>query len=166
MVFNRKSQITNLYRLCAQAPVGVWLNPCEWGLQPPSVSLSGAQPTASVTMVMKKGAAVAIRVDDPGNFLAQNEGKGPGAHLFLGVGNDALSFRPASLLSRDASGRTHQIVIPFNSLVKLVVRSSFFHLSDGAGIPLPRGTVHIPVFVPPGQPPAPVTLRVTGGGGP
>jgi hypothetical protein len=108
--------------------------------------------------------ALPVRVEDPGNILAQQEGKAPGAHLLLGVGNDALSFRPAPVLSRDASGRTHQIVVPFNSAVKLVVRSTFLRLSDGAGVPLPRGTVHVPVFVPPGQTPAPIVLRVIGGG--
>jgi hypothetical protein len=152
------------YRLCAQVSSGAWLNPCEWGPQPPVVSLPGPPPIASVTMVLRKGVAVPVRVEDPGNILAQNEGKAPGAHLLLGVGNEALWFRPASLLSRDASGRSHQVVVPFNSAVKLVVRSTFFRLSDGAGVPLPRGTVQMPVFVPPGHTPAPIVLRVIGGG--
>src|SRR5258708_35055275 len=77
------------YRLCAQVPGSTWLNPCEWGLQPPAVSLSTTQPSASVTMVMKKGAAVPIRVDDPGRWLAQHKGKTPGAHVLLHVGDDA-----------------------------------------------------------------------------
>src|SRR5262245_16699612 len=35
------------YRLCAQVPTSAWLNPCEWGLQPPMVSLPSAQPIVS-----------------------------------------------------------------------------------------------------------------------
>ena len=56
---------------------------------------------------------------------SQNEGKTPGAHLLLGMDNDAFAFRPATVVSQDANGRNHQIVIPFNSPVKLVVYSSF-----------------------------------------
>jgi hypothetical protein len=151
------------YQLCAQVLQSTWLNPCEWGLRPPTVSLSSAQPTAGVTMVLAKGAAVPIRIEDPGQLLSQNEGKTPGAHLLLGVPNDALVFCPASVVSRDATGRNHQIVVPFDSTVKLVVYSSFFRLSDAVGIPLPRTAVHIPVLVPRGRPPTPVALKVTGG---
>lgn len=63
------------YQLCAQVAGSAWLNPCEWGLQPQKVALSVAQPSVSVTMVMKKGAVVPIRIDDPGQYLSQNEGR-------------------------------------------------------------------------------------------
>jgi hypothetical protein len=154
------------HRLCAQMLDSTWLNPCEWGLQSPVVSLPGAERIVSVTMVLKRGVAVPIRVDDPGRLLLQNEGKIPGAHLLLGVENDAFAFRPARVVSEDANGRNHQIVIPFNTPVKLVVHSSFFRLSDAAGVPLPRTAVSIPVIVPPGQQPTAVTLKVTGGSPP
>jgi hypothetical protein len=152
------------YRLCAQVPQSVWLNPCEWGLEPLVVSLSSDQPTARITMVLKKGATVPIRIDDPGHFLSQNEGSTAGAHLLLGVPNDGFTFHPAALISQDANGRNHQIVVPFNSPVNLVVYSTFFRLSDAAGIPLPRTAVRIPVLVAPGQSPATITLKVIGGG--
>jgi hypothetical protein len=154
------------YRLCAQVPNSVWLNPCEWGLQPPVVTLSTAEPTTSVTMILKKGAAVPIRIDDPGQLLSLNEGRTPGAHLLVGVGNDAFVFRPAPVLPPGTSGATRQIVIPFNSPVKLVVYSSFFHLSDANGVPLPRTGAAIPVLVPLGTQPAIIKLTVTGGSRP
>jgi hypothetical protein len=43
-------------------------------------------------MIMKKGAAVPIRVEDPAKLLEQYEGKTPGAHLLLGVFSKARSF--------------------------------------------------------------------------
>jgi len=152
------------YGLCAQAPKSTWLNPCDWGLQPLMVTLSSAQPVASVTMVMKKGVAVPIRVDDPGRLLSQHEGKTPGAHLLIGVGNDAFVFLPASVTSQDAGGRNQQVVIPFNSPVKLAVYSSFFQLADATGLALPKTGAAILLTVPTGQQPATVGLRVTGGG--
>src|SRR5260370_32092337 len=106
-------------------------------------------------MVMKKGVAVPIRIDDPGQLLSQNEGKTPGAHLLLGVGNDAFVFLPAPVTSTDLNGRNQQIVIAYNTSVKLVVASTFFKLNDAAGQPLARtGTAMIPITVPSGPQPA------------
>lgn len=154
------------YHLCAQVQGSTWLNPCEWGGLSPTVSLSGTQPSASVTIILKKGVAVPIRVDDPGQLLTQNEGKTPGAHLLLGAGNDAFVFQQARVTSQDSTGRNHQIVIPFDTPVQLVVSSSFFQLSNvTTGLPLPRaGSTVIPVTVPSGQQPATVRLIVTGVG--
>jgi len=161
-------QITGLrdgkYRLCAQVPGTAWLNPCQWALQPIAVALSDTQPTASVTIVMKKGAAVPIRVDDPGQLLSQHEGKTAGAHLLVGVGNDAFAFAPARVMSQDATGRNLEVVIPFNSTAKISVLSSFFRLADATGLPLPKTGVTIPILVPAGQRPPAITLRVTGVG--
>ncbi len=150
------------YRLCAQAPNSTWLNPCEWGLQAPKLSLSSAQPSTTVTMVLKKGVALPIRIDDPGQFLALNEGKTPGAHLLVGIGNDALVFRPVPVLPPGTSGANRQIVIPFNSPVKLVVFSSFFQLSDTNGLPLAKSGAAIPILVPLGTQPPLIKLTVTG----
>ena len=152
------------YEVCAQVPGTLWLNPCEWGLQPPAASLSDAQPTVNVTMVLKKGIAVPIRINDPGKILDQNEGKTPGAHLRLGVRNDAAGFQTAPIVSKDQSGRFQQIIIPFNANVNLVAQSSFFHLLDSNGTPLPGEGPSVPVAVAPGQQPSPITLTVAGGG--
>ena len=151
------------YKICAETANSAWLNPCEWGLRPPQVALSAAQPTASVKVVMSKGAVVPIRIDDPAHLLSQQEGKTAGAHLLVGVGTDALFFRTAPIVSSDASGRYHQIVVPFAAYAKLVVRSSFFKLSDAGGSPLSPVAV-IPVTVPAGQAPTAIRVVVTGSG--
>lgn len=151
------------YKICVEAPNTAWLNPCEWALGPPSASLSSAQPTASVNPVLKKGAAVLIRIDDPGNLLSQNEGKTPGAHLLVGVGTAAFSFHTAPIVSQDAAGRYQQVILPFNSTTSLVVRSSFFKLSDANGVSLPAGAT-IPITVPTGQVAPIIRLIVTGAG--
>lgn len=160
--FGRLSQ--GSYELCAQVPGSAWLNPCEWGLQPPVVVLSSTQRVASVTMVLTGGAVVPIRVNDPAQLLPQNEGKTPGAHLLIGLTNDAAVFRPAPVISQDAAGRNQQIVIPFNHPVNLSVYSSFFQLASTNGVPLPRTAATIPIAVSLGQQPVAITLLVTGGG--
>ncbi len=151
------------YTLCAQMASGNWLNPCEWGVVRPAVVVSAPERTVSTTLVLKRGAAVSIRVDDPSGLLAQNEGKTPGAHLLLGVRSDALIFHPASVVAQDSAGRTYQVTIPFDAKINLVVASSFFRLTDGTGAPLAAtGAGAIPVAVPSGQAPPRLHLVVSG----
>ncbi len=151
------------YTLCAQAPSGNWLNPCEWGATRPAVVISGAQRSVNTTIVLKRGAALSIRVDDPGQLLAQHEGKTPGAHLLLGVRSDALIFHTASVAAQDSAGRHYTLTIPLDKGVNLVVASSFFRLTDGGGTPLAgNGVATIPVTVPSGQVPPTIHLGVSG----
>ena len=85
-------------------------------------------------------------------MLSQNEGKTSGAHLLVGVETDAHFFRTAPIVSSNATGRYYQIIVPFNVSAELVVRSSFFTLSDAGGTPL-SSTPFVPVTVPAGQAP-------------
>ncbi len=151
------------YRFCAYVPNSTWLNPCEWGFAGPVVPVSSSSPAASATLVMKKGAVVPIRIDDPGQLLSQHEGKTPRARLLLGLGYGASVFRLVPLVSQDSGGRNHQIAIPYNTPVKLVVHSSLFNVNDAAGLPLARGgATVIPLSVLAGQQVAPIKFSVTG----
>jgi hypothetical protein len=157
---------TGNYRVCSQSPGTAWLNPCEWGSQPPPLSLTPGEPSATVAIVLNKGAVVPIRLSDPSGFLSQYEGKVPAAQLLIGVSNDASFFRTALIVSTDATGRSLQVVIPFGVTVNLIVCSSFFQLSNAAGILLPANSASIPITVQPGQQPSLVTLVVTAAGQP
>jgi hypothetical protein len=150
------------YKLCGYAPHGAWLNPCAWGLQPPTATLSGAQPTAAIKLTLNKGAVVPIRINDPAQLLPQYEGKSPGSDVLIGVANDARVFMPAQAVSQDTGGENLQVVIPFGSTVNLLVFAPQFQLSS-ATVPLPaQASTTIPVAVPSGLQPATITLQVTG----
>jgi hypothetical protein len=138
----------------------VWLSPCEWGLNPVSIMVSSTQPTASVTLVMKKGVGVPIRVHDSSQALLQNEGKVPGAHLLLGINNDALGFRQATLIGQDSGGRNYQVLIRFGAKVNLVSFSSFFKLSSVLGAAFPNNAVNVPILVPTGQSPTLLEFQI------
>jgi hypothetical protein len=155
---------TGNYRVCPQAPGTAWLNPCEWGPQPPAaLSLTSGQPSANVAIVVNTGAVVPIRLSDPSGFLSQYEGTVPAAQLLIGVSNNASFFLTAPIISTDATGRNLQIVIPFGVTVNLSVCSSFFQLSNSSGIALTKTSASIPITVQPGQQPSLLTLVVTGG---
>ena len=150
------------YRLCVQAPGTAWLDPCEWGLPIPSVVLAGAERSPTIAISLRKGVEVPIRIDDPGQFLVRNEDSVPGAHLLVGVRTQASTFRPATLVSQDGTGRTLRVVIPFEKPAQVAVASSFFSMADGNGAPFSRPGIGIPVSVPAGQKAAILRLSVTG----
>ncbi|PWU02010.1 MAG: hypothetical protein C5B51_21770 [Terriglobia bacterium] len=76
--------------------------------------------------------------------------------------SDSRLFLPATLVSQDGGGRDHEIVIPFNSLVNLIVFSPQFQLSNsGLALPKVSSTKLPPMAASGGQPPT-ITLQVSG----
>ena len=80
------------YTLCPRVPNSAWLNPCDWNFPTPTATITRSAPTASVNIILKRGAAVSVRINDPGQLLPQNEGKTPGAGFLLEVSDS----RPGS----------------------------------------------------------------------
>ncbi len=102
-----------------------------------------------------------LRLEDPGQVLAKNEGK-RGAHVLVGVRNDAGAFHPGPIVTRDTHGRTHQIVVPFNSAAKIVIFGGLFQLADSNGNAITHQATEIPVAVAPGQQAPSVVINVKG----
>ena len=114
-------------------------------------------------MVMRKGVAVPIRVEDAGQLLSRHEGKTPGARLLVGIGSAGFVFRLVPVVSQDSAGRTYEVTIPFDAKVNVVVASSFFRLTDGTGAAFAAsGAATVPVAVPSGQAPPTLRLAVSG----
>ena len=129
------------------------------------VAVSAQQRSASVSLTMKKGVLVPIRVDDPSGLLKQHEGKTAGAFLVIGVFSDTKVFFPAMILSTDASGRNHQVVVPHDVPLKLIVTTSFFHIGDASGRLVPQNVpAEVPFTVVLSRTPDPIRFMVTGVG--
>jgi hypothetical protein len=153
------------YTLCPRVPNSTWLNPCDWNFPTPTVTITRSAPTAAIKITLKRGAAVPIRINDSGQLLAQNEGKTPGAGFLLEVTDSRPGsfFRLVPLVSQDATGRNHQIVIPLNTPLTLFVHPTFYRVNDATGAPLSQGvTTKIPLLAVSGQQVAPVVFAITG----
>lgn len=104
-----------------------------------------------------------IRIDDAGRFLAQHEGKTPGAALLLTVSSPGMFFRLVPLVSQDQKGRDHQIVVPFNTALTLVVHPSFYNVNAASGLALSKAvSTKIPLLLAPGQQVTPINLTISG----
>ena len=104
-----------------------------------------------------------IRIDDPGQLLAQHEGKTPGAGLFLNISGPGLFFRLVPLVSKDAAGWDYRIVVPFSTPLTVVVHPSFYRLNDALGAALTQNvSTKIPLLVAAGQQVAPIKFSISG----
>lgn len=106
-----------------------------------------------------------MRIDDPGQLLDKHEGKTPRARLLIGLGSPGFVFRLLPVVSKDSGGRRHEIAVPFDTPLTLVIRNSYFQVDDEAGARLSSSQARvIPLTVRPGQQVATVKLTVKGAG--
>src|SRR5271165_2527123 len=112
-----------------------------------------------VSLVLKKGAVVPIRIDDPTQVLAANDGKTPGAQLLLSVGNDNLQQVRVPVVSSNAQGRNLQVVVPYDRTINLIVAGGFFKITNVAtGALLPSAPFAVPLLTASGKTPVGVHL--------
>jgi hypothetical protein len=150
-----------VYSVCPHLDNSTWLSPCEWNFPTPLATISSSNPNPTVTITLKRGVAVPVRIDDPGQFLPQNEGATPRAGLLLMLSGPGLFFRLVPLVSQDSTGRSYQIVVPPNTPLTLLVQSSFYHLNDATGTALSQGgSTKIPILVTSGQQLPPITFTI------
>ena len=152
---------------CLQAPPPGLLDPCSWAGPPVSVTLAAGQKLTGVQLKVKKGSVLQVRLDDPGQKLAALPVSGPLSgfvpDVLMGVFTAQRLFYPAGLASTDATGRNHQITVPFDTPLKFTIASKQLQLTDEAGAALGARGLTIP-FVHPsaGAPPKGLTFHVTG----
>jgi hypothetical protein len=124
------------YIVCVQVPGGLWLDPCEWEASVPRVNVSDRSKETDLKIVLRLGTAVQVRIEDSGELLSRHDGKTTGAGILLALGGEQDLFRLLPILSTDAKGRTHRMVIPYDKALRLIIQSPFFKISDEIGVPL------------------------------
>ena len=148
------------YLLCAQVPKSALINPCQWTKTLPQATLASATATSSITLTMRAGYRLPIRIDDPQGLLKTYEGKTPGAHLLLGV-HGGYNFEVADIDSTDNSGRDTSVLVPFDVPVTVTVQSRFFKLQDPPGNSINKVGA-LPVTASSAIPTARLTIKVIG----
>lgn len=150
------------YHLCASHRGTNWLDSCEWSGPAPAIKLAKDQIVRDFPVLMKKGTALKIRLNDSTGSLSQNEKKTPGAHVLIGIVTARGSFLPLDISADDARGHDYVALVPEGAEVEVVVRSDFFEIDDNAGRAVGRSAARFRITATKGQAAAPLTLSVTG----
>lgn len=123
------------YSLCAQLPAGGYLDPCQWSLNPTSLTLIAKQVSTGNAVTLRKGSIVKIRMQDPGRLLAQKTRDGRQPHLLIAV--PALrGLNAAQQTGKDSNGADYEVTVPNDSSLTIQVVSRDLKLGDKLGNPL------------------------------
>jgi hypothetical protein len=154
-----------IYHFCARLAGSTWLNPCDWDTKQTSVTLKTGEIRRDVAVSMKAGTKLRLRLDDPGQLLNQYEKKTPGAHVLVGVVTTTGTLLPAAITGDDGKGQDHEMLVPADTALKVVVTSGFFKLADSKGNAIAPGAAPIGITLPSGQTqtpgPAAAQVKVT-----
>jgi hypothetical protein len=125
---------TGKYTICARATGrnakpqdDPFVDSCLWqDRNALKVILAPGQNQSGITVPLKHGYLLKIRINDPGGQIPLPVGKLAGNHLSLNVVAPSGLMQQVPILSQDASGREHGIVIPYETL-----RSQFHIGAEG-----------------------------------
>ena len=128
------------YRVCAKLVASTLLDPCDWETKQVLYPLKAGQLIANLKLVLKQGVVLPIRLEDPSNHMSANQGAA-GSHVLIGIPLPNGMFLPATPVSSPGAkgGLDHQILVPPNTDLKVVVASARFQLSDPSGKPMRDG---------------------------
>jgi len=147
------------YRLCAQVLAGGYLNPCDWSPSPPTLMLVTGKSVTAFALPIEKGSIQKIRINDPSNVLGANKAAAP---LLMGIRTPNGLFVSPVLTAQDANGSDHEITIPFDTPVQILVQGNQLKLAASDGTPVATGA--LPTIQQSSQvstAPAPLVLQVS-----
>lgn len=124
------------YRLCAQTSAGDYIDPCWWSgpMNPSLITVRQGVTTTGVTLKLASAATLQVRINDPQGHLS---GSVSGRNVLVGILTSAGVFRNAVIKSKDASGHTLEVPVPFDQPVRLSVQGIRVALTDSTGKSVP-----------------------------
>ena len=105
------------YKLCAAAPEG-YLITCLW-FGAVDVILAPGSAATGKNILLRRGAVVRIRLDDPQSLLPAVETPAGERRAKIGVMSADGAFRPAAVRSRDSAGQDLVLTVPFDKPLRL-----------------------------------------------
>jgi len=151
------------YNICAQVPGANYLDPCTWTTSPPSVAVTDGQTASGNTIRLKAGGVLKVRVNDPGQSLAQRPNDpGPG-HVFIGLTIPLGAPLAMPMTKNDSTGLEFQMVVPMDTSLTALAYSKEVAFQDPDQNAVPLGGSNRNVIVPSNGPAtATVTYTITG----
>jgi hypothetical protein len=123
------------YSLCAQLPAGGYLDPCQWSLNPPALTLTAKQVSTGNAVTLKKGSIVKVRMQDSSRLLAQKTRDGRQPNLLIAV-PAPRGLNAAHRTGKDSSGADYEVTVPDDISLTIQVVSRDLKLGDKLGNPL------------------------------
>jgi len=149
------------YVACAQTTTqGGLLDPCHWAASAPSFDVVAGKVTPNVDVVMPRGVALPVHLNDPQGLLKQVTGPVDFDLEIHLVTSKGLHYS-MPIQAQGPQGRDFGIAIPFDTALSIRVLSAHFAVSDDAtGNPVAQAGIS--ALVPSGAAAQQFSFTVTG----
>ncbi len=129
---------TGMYFVCAVPPPTTngqrFVDSCLWqdsnSLQVPLVP---GQVRQGIVVPLQHGYPLQVQVNDPAALLPAPIGATGANNLAIHVIGPSGLAQPMPIVSSKATGRSHLLVVPYNTVLQLLIHSSSFALKDANG---------------------------------
>lgn len=145
------------YEICVDSPQELVVDPCVWS-KAPQIMLKATDSVTGFKVVVARGHMTQIRVNS--TVLPDPKGGPLGNSLQMTVSAPGSKIHSFRLLSSDAAGQNHFVVMPFGKPATVVVSSGDFAVKDSSGNRAKNDVMRVPVYVPAGKVLAPVVVNV------
>jgi hypothetical protein len=129
------------YLVCGSLAGSDLLANCEWNPSPP---LSVVASVTGLAITIPQGQLVRFRISDPGKHINDNNGKGNGASLLVGVWS-SRGFHSARQVDAKPNSREFVIAVPYDKPVRLGVHGRRYDVEDNGGRKVPENLADIEV---------------------
>jgi hypothetical protein len=129
---------TGMFVACAVPPPTTtgrrFVDSCLWqDRNSVQVPLAPGQALQGVIVPVQDGYPLDIRVNDPAGLLPVPVGNVGANELAIHIISPSGLAHPVPIASKDAKGRDHVLVVPYNTPLQLLIHSSSFVLKDANG---------------------------------
>lgn len=136
------------FRVCTQLPGSELLDRCLWSEKPPLAAVKTGQRTAMRPIVMRRGQAVSVSLEDPRALLREAKSTRPpvgnrGDEVLVGVTALNGMFLPMPVHKRDRTSREHRIFVPRDTPLRISVHSPGLNLADSEGKAIDSSRGHV-----------------------
>lgn len=132
--FEFTALIPGNYRICARSVESGFLDPCAWHSGPPLLlPVAAGQQIVGHEITMLSGREFELIVADSTGVLEQNQSRGTGVDLVVGVWGPGGQFQPALLKLKLSTSRTYSVTVPFDTPLRLNITGRRLVMEDESG---------------------------------
>ena len=151
------------YYVCAKLEGTQFLDPCQWSTQVNTVTVTAGGNADVGHIPLLQGTIFRININYLPALLSSSAVVEGLQHLMVGVWSTTRRlFYPAALTTQTASGRIHEVVIPYNTTFHLGLNTSTLQFQDAAGKLFSALGMPVTVFVPTSTGSQSVTVNLIG----
>ncbi|MBY0507040.1 MAG: hypothetical protein K2X03_24195 [Bryobacteraceae bacterium] len=161
--FSLTSLPAGTYQICLTSAEGDFVDPCVWGLAPPTAVVGVNQKLAAQRYSLVKGARLKVRLDDPNGFLQARTGDAAPPHVLIGVINSIGALLPLTPSQTSRTGIDYEMVVPIGSPLKYAVFSQTAAIQDDSRQAIPAAGLFRDLVVPAGPAAAPAIRLIVSG---